>query len=74
MVFAKEDHPCHQMFRLAGCGYQDLEAAVGRDGKLLWKKYLGGHVVAGSITYQVDGRQYVAIAAGHALVVFGLRE
>jgi hypothetical protein len=26
------------------------------------------------MTYQVDGKQYVAIAAGHAIFAFGLRE
>ncbi|MBI3693580.1 MAG: PQQ-dependent dehydrogenase, methanol/ethanol family [Acidobacteria bacterium] len=45
-----------------------------RDGRLLWKKYLGGQVAAGPMTYQVDGKQHVAIAVGHSLFVFGLRE
>lgn len=31
-VFANPVNPYHQMFRLAGCGYQDLAEAVGRDG------------------------------------------
>jgi len=26
------------------------------------------------MTYQVDGRQYVAIASGHALFTFALRD
>jgi alcohol dehydrogenase (cytochrome c) len=45
-----------------------------RDGSLLWKASVGGQVAAGPITYQVDGRQFVAIAAGHSLFTFALRE
>ncbi len=44
-----------------------------RTGKLLWKAALGGQVNAGAMTYAVDGKQYVAIAAGSALFVFALR-
>jgi alcohol dehydrogenase (cytochrome c) len=45
-----------------------------RDGKLLWKVSLGGYIAAGPVSYSVDGRQYVAVAAGHGMFVFGLRE
>ena len=45
-----------------------------RDGKLLWKTSLGGYIAAGPMTYSVRGKQYVAIAAGHGMFVFGLRE
>ena len=31
-VFARRDHPYHQMFRSAGCSYEDLVEAVGREG------------------------------------------
>jgi alcohol dehydrogenase (cytochrome c) len=41
-------------------------------GKLLWKAALGGQVNAGAMTYAVNGKQYVAIAAGTALFVFAL--
>ena len=51
--------------------FQALDA---RTGTLLWKSSVGGPVSAAPITYQIDGRQYVAIAAGHALFVYGLRE
>jgi alcohol dehydrogenase (cytochrome c) len=51
--------------------FQALDA---RTGALLWKASVGGQVSAAPITYQVDGKQYVAIAAGHALFVYGLRE
>jgi alcohol dehydrogenase (cytochrome c) len=43
-----------------------------RTGKLLWKAALGGQVNAGAMTYSVNGRQYVAIAAGTALFTFAL--
>ena len=45
-----------------------------RDGKLLWKVSLGGYIAAGPVSYSVDGKQYVAVAAGHGMFVFGLRE
>ena len=45
-----------------------------RDGKLLWKTSLGGSIAAGPVSYSVKGKQYVAIAAGHAMFVFGLRD
>ena len=44
-----------------------------RSGALLWKTSLGADVAAGPMSYGVDGKQYVAIAAGHSLFVFGLR-
>ena len=44
-----------------------------RDGKLLWKATVGGQVAAGPITYSVDGKQYVGVAAGHSFFVFALR-
>jgi alcohol dehydrogenase (cytochrome c) len=44
-----------------------------RDGTPLWKTRLGDQVDSGPITYQVDGKQYIAIAAGHDVFVFGLR-
>jgi alcohol dehydrogenase (cytochrome c) len=50
--------------------FQVLDA---RTGALLWKSNIGGQA-AGPITYEVDGKQYVAIAAGHALFVYGLRK
>jgi alcohol dehydrogenase (cytochrome c) len=51
-----------------------FHALDARTGALLWKTSVGGQVAAAPITYQVDGKQYVAIAAGHALFVYGLRE
>jgi alcohol dehydrogenase (cytochrome c) len=51
--------------------FQALDA---RNGQILWKSNLGGQMAAGPITYSVDGKQYVAIAAGHGVFAFGLRE
>jgi alcohol dehydrogenase (cytochrome c) len=45
-----------------------------KTGQLLWRKYLGGQMVASPITYEVGGRQMVSIAIGHSLFTFGLRE
>jgi alcohol dehydrogenase (cytochrome c) len=44
-----------------------------RTGELLWKTSLGGAIANGPMTFGVDGRQFVAVAAGNALFVFGLR-
>jgi alcohol dehydrogenase (cytochrome c) len=44
-----------------------------RTGAELWRTNLGGHVNAAPMTYEVGGNQFVAIAAGQALFVFGLR-
>jgi alcohol dehydrogenase (cytochrome c) len=41
-------------------------------GKPLWDMQLGGPVHANPISFGVDGKQYVAIAAGWVLYVFGL--
>ncbi len=50
--------------------FQALDA---RSGALLWKASLGGEMAAGPMTYAIDGKQYVAIAAGHSLFAFALR-
>ncbi|HKA19744.1 MAG TPA: PQQ-dependent dehydrogenase, methanol/ethanol family [Blastocatellia bacterium] len=42
-------------------------------GKPLWDFQTGGQIVANPISFQIDGRQHVAIAAGHSLFVFGLQ-
>jgi len=51
--------------------FQALDA---RTGELLWKTNLGGQIVSGPISYEVDGRQYVATIAGQCLVAFALRD
>ena len=49
-------------------------ALDGRDGKLLWKMPLGGQVNSGPMSYSVNGRQYIAVAAGTSLFSFALRQ
>ncbi|HEY7288727.1 MAG TPA: PQQ-dependent dehydrogenase, methanol/ethanol family [Vicinamibacterales bacterium] len=51
--------------------FQALDA---RTGALLWKASLGAQIVNGPMTYEVDGRQYVATISGLALCTFALRE
>jgi alcohol dehydrogenase (cytochrome c) len=43
-----------------------------RTGDLLWKAALGGQVNSGPMSYSVNGRQYVTVAAGTALFAFAL--
>jgi alcohol dehydrogenase (cytochrome c) len=45
-----------------------------RTGEQLWKGSVGGQVSAGPMSYAVNGKQYVAIAAGSVLFVYGLRQ
>jgi alcohol dehydrogenase (cytochrome c) len=45
-----------------------------RNGTLLWKATLGGVIASGPMTYSVDGRQYVSVAAGHSLFSFVLKK
>ena len=45
-----------------------------RSGELLWRASLGGQINAGPMSYAVDGRQFVAVAAGSALFTFRLPE
>jgi alcohol dehydrogenase (cytochrome c) len=51
----------------------NFHALDARNGSELWNTNLGGHINAAPMTYEVDGKQYVAVAAGQALFVFGLR-
>ena len=43
-----------------------------RTGELLWRESLGGQINAAPMSYAVNGRQHVAIAAGSALFSFAL--
>jgi glucose dehydrogenase len=40
---------------------------------LLWKMSLGGQINSGPMTYSVNGKQYVTIAAGTSLFSFALK-
>jgi len=50
-----------------------FHALDARTGELLWNVGLGGQVASGPMTYQVEGKQYVSVAAGHSLFTFALR-
>jgi alcohol dehydrogenase (cytochrome c) len=50
-----------------------FHALDARTGELLWKVSLGGPIVMGPITYEVDGQQLVAATAGNSVFIFGLR-
>lgn len=50
--------------------FKALDAQSGRE---LWHANLGARVVASPVSYEVNGHQQIAIAAGSALFVFGLR-
>jgi alcohol dehydrogenase (cytochrome c) len=45
-----------------------------RTGALLWKLPLGGQVNSGPMSYSVNGKQYISVAAGTALFSFALRQ
>jgi alcohol dehydrogenase (cytochrome c) len=47
-------------------------ALDGRNGNLLWRASVGGQVNAGAMSYSVNGKQYVSIAAGNALFTYAL--
>ena len=60
------------LFSGARSGY--FQALHAETGELLWKVNLGAQILHGPMTYEVDGRQYVAIISGHALTTFALRD
>ena len=43
-------------------------------GDELWHMSVGARVHAAPMTYAVDGKQYVTIAAGNVIFTFGLRD
>ncbi len=46
-----------------------LDATTGEE---LWHMNVGGRVHAGPMSFAVDGKQYVTVAAGNAVFTFGL--
>jgi alcohol dehydrogenase (cytochrome c) len=45
-----------------------------KTGALLWKIPLGGQVNSGPMSYSVNGKQYISVAAGTSLFSFALRQ
>ena len=52
----------------------NLVALDARTGKHLWHVQTGGNMAASPMSYSVNGRQFVAIAAGNAIHAFALPE
>ena len=44
-----------------------------RNGELLWNATLGGVVASGPLSYSVNGKRYIAVAAGNSQFTFGLK-
>jgi len=57
------------VFGSNGSAFFALDA---QKGDLLWRFETGGNIDANPISYETGGKQYVVIASGHALLVFGL--
>ena len=51
-----------------------FHALDARTGELLWKASLGGQIVNAPISFEIDGKQYIATISGNNLVVFALRD
>jgi alcohol dehydrogenase (cytochrome c) len=49
-----------------------FHALDARTGAVLWRASLGAAIRSGPTTYEVDGRQFVTIIAGHVLAAFAL--
>jgi len=49
-----------------------LFALDASSGELLWSFDTGGQIAAPPVSYRAGGRQYIAVAAGQALITFGL--
>jgi alcohol dehydrogenase (cytochrome c) len=43
-----------------------------KNGKPLWQFQTGGAVRSGPMSYLNEGKQYIAVAGGHAIFVFAL--
>jgi outer membrane protein assembly factor BamB len=56
-----------------GDGFGYLIALDARTGKVLWKFQTGGSVAAPPVSYALDGKQYIAVAAGGMLMSFAVR-
>ena len=45
-----------------------------KNGKLLWRQSLGGQITSSPISYMVDGKQRLTVAAGNVFFTFGLKD
>jgi alcohol dehydrogenase (cytochrome c) len=57
----------------SGAHNGDFFALDARTGAELWKTNLAGAVFSGAMTYAVNGKQYVEVAAGNTMYVFALK-
>lgn len=58
---------------LVFAGYRDEFFAFDADtGEKLWQIRLGGEINAAPVSYAINGQQFIAIMAGHALFTFSL--
>jgi len=57
-----------------GCDEGYFFALDATSGKPLWRFQTGGKIVSSPMSYLSDGKQRVAIAAGHAIYAFALEE
>jgi len=55
-----------------GDGDGAFVAASAANGKLLWHFYTAQSFKAGPMTYMVDGKQYIGMAAGNTILAFAL--
>jgi alcohol dehydrogenase (cytochrome c) len=55
-----------------GSNSSSFFALDAKKGSLLWRFETGGGIVANPISYMNEGKQYIGIAAGHALLVFSV--
>jgi len=56
----------------SGSNEGDFYALDAKTGKPLWQFQTGGAFGSGPMSFLFEGKQYVAVAGGHALFVFAL--
>jgi alcohol dehydrogenase (cytochrome c) len=56
----------------SGSDEGNFYALDAQSGKPLWDFQTGGPIAANPVSFTVDGKQYIAIAADRVLYVFGL--
>jgi outer membrane protein assembly factor BamB len=56
----------------AGTAEGNIIALESETGKPLWHFQAGGNIASAPMSYSVDGKQYIAMAAGNVLYSFAL--